>query len=194
MLYQKVSELPSCIQNGLRQVGYNRVDISIEAREKMVLGCNTAFEGNRSYVFVVNMETGAVSNVEVGSWGGSNMFVKTAVDDDKREYELPMNVAVIQGESGGRGHFAHMYIRPENLTKYLPSGDLVSEVEHKILYAYGAYKSSYRATILGKVDPVEIASCVKKGYLKKIGKGLGITTEGKNARAAYEAVNGRGYR
>jgi hypothetical protein len=38
------------------------------------------------------LATGAHKS-EQGSWGGPNMFSKTAVDNDRREYELPVGVA-----------------------------------------------------------------------------------------------------
>ena len=119
-IYTECKELPNSIKSALRSVGYNRNDISIEAREEMSLASPPAFEGSRGFTCVIDLASGQ-HRIEHGSWGGRNPFEHHAVDCDENLYPMKAGVAILQGESGGRGCFAHLYLHPDNMCKFLPA-------------------------------------------------------------------------
>jgi hypothetical protein len=186
-IYTECKDLPESIKSALRSVGYNRTDISIEARDEMSFASPPAFEGSRGFTLVVNLTTGQCQ-VEHGSWGGANMFERRAVDCDETLYPMRPGIAVIQGESGGRGCFAHLYLHPDNVCKFLPAVPTLTAKQAAVVYVYDSIKSSYRKAELDRegCTTADVDECIALGYLERKGNGVRVTTFGKNARALYK--------
>jgi hypothetical protein len=186
-MYAKVKDLPQCLQNALNNVGYCKPDIEIEAAESYCLNPGTAFSGNRGYVCAVNLETGDYKSV-VGAWGGSNPFENT-IDRDNSDRPILANMAIIKGESGGRGHYARIKVAPLTLAKFLSTPQMeLSDNEKIVLACMKRLKSSYRlheAQRVGVAEPsyyAALATLKEKKLVKISSNGAAqITTEGKNA-------------
>ena len=183
--------LPECLKSALALVSYARHDISVElvpADNAVIdLKSSSCFEGNRGYTILLNMETGEKKFFE-GSWGGSNMFVKTVVDDLDQKFTMPQGCAVIKGESGGRGHFSTIYLRSDNVVPGLLNAPAIDADTYRALRPHcliGQYKQAAMASIPQALTDAAVAA----GLLAKKGRGLGLTTAGKNAMVAYERAN-----
>lgn len=182
MAYVPVKELPSSIRRALESVGYRRKDISWEVRESIsLLGAGGA--GRQEFAIILNLTTGEAVRMN-GSWGGSNAFSPgNRVDNDDRSHKLGENCAVIKG-STGNGTFAYLYLSSANVIAALEAPAEVTLRARQILYCYKSLKSGpYRQDELSrmKASESEIADLVTAGYLKKDGRGIQITTSGKNA-------------
>ena len=186
-IYTECKELPNSIKSALRSVGYNRNDISIEAREEISLASPPAFEGSRGFTCVIDLASGQ-HRIEHGSWGGRNPFEHHAVDCDENLYPMKAGVAILQGESGGRGCFAHLYLHPDNMCKFLPAVPTLTAKQAKVIYVYDSLKSSYRKAELDRegCTAADVETCIEAGYLERKGNGIRVTTFGKNARALYK--------
>ena len=187
MPYQLVSELPQCLIDALKSVAYNKRDIEILPREKTSILC-AGDAGQRGFTILVNLSTGE-NKIHVGSWGGANAFnPQNQVDLNDQQYPIPENGAVILGSEGNKT-FATIYLNPKNVLAALSEGDVLSDIERKIMYAYGCLKSGqYRNEELvrcGVNDPkndATVQSLIDRKFLKKDGRGIQMTTEGKNTR------------
>jgi hypothetical protein len=181
--YVKVNDIPESIQLVLKQVGYNKEDIFIEQYETLQLN-DMGGEGRRSFVAMVNIETGE-NKVTYGSWGGPNAFTNNAVDNDNQTVKVIPGVAIIKGsEGGGKPTLAILALHPDNIVKLLPNKVELSEREKDCLYIVKAYTSAGRKSEFARrgIKQTELLSLAEKGYLKfnKAGA-VSITLEGKNA-------------
>lgn len=179
-MYVQLTDLPESITNALKASGYHCKDINVEPRDSIsMMDCGGA--GRRGFVVLVDIATGR-SETHLGSFGGANMFNQNnAVDLDRTERTIIPGMAVIKGSQGEKT-FATLYLNPENVVKMLPAKPEVSERDKQIL-EYMGYKSGYRKEYLERMKATteEIDSLVNRGMLKKLGRGLSLTTEGKNA-------------
>lgn len=185
-----VKELPEVLQRALKEVRYNKRDIDIQSADKVSPSEGSAgFEGNRGYVVVVDLSSNHYK-VHFGAWGGANAFDQRQVDLDDRPQPIPPNGAVIVGEYGGRGSFAHIKVNPTNLQGILPRpAEEIDEKEAKALDAILGLKSGYRADEfrrrgLGRysIENPLIQSLAAKKLIKIDARGgIQVTTEGKNA-------------
>jgi hypothetical protein len=184
-MFVETKELPVCLKDALHNVGYNRFDISLDAREEVSLASPPSFEGSRGFTVIVDLVSGNF-RVAHGSWGGANMFCKTAVDNDEANYPMTSGVAVIKGESGGRGCFANLYLHPDNIVKFLPAMPTLTKGQKDILYIYDSLKSAYRKAELERkgATAADVEECMRLGFLEHKGNGIRITTLGKNALTA----------
>lgn len=189
-MYMKLAELPSTLRSALDALGYGRADIKIEPRESYCVH-DAGEAGMRGFAIAVNLATGERAETW-GSWGGANMFnPRNAVDLDTRDHALPVNGAVIVGSQGGRGTFASVYVHPQNIAAMLPAPrEALSEREQLALDCVGSCVSSYRKDVfarggLGAYGPTNeyVVALAAKGLVKIAGKGVSITTEGKNQRS-----------
>lgn len=136
---------------------------------------------------MVNLDTGARKTF-IGSWGGSNMFVSSPVDDSDGVGTLPPYGAVIRGSTGYPRTFATIYAHPAAMGRFLPSGepDETTDAEQQALYCYVSIKGGeYRRDELRRRNVTDdvIDGLVAGGYLKRNKAGaVQITTAGKNAR------------
>lgn len=181
-MYVLVKDLPDVLQSALKDRGYGGKDIAVETRETVdISDCGGA--GRRAFAVLINLSTGE-THVEMGSWGGPNMFNRqNVVDNDNRQHMLPLNGAVILGSEGEKVR-ARVILHPKNVLPLLQPKEDVSDREKRILAVFGGYKPSYRKEVLSdmKVEQTEIDGLISRGYLKKDGRGISITIEGKNAR------------
>lgn len=185
-MYIRTKELPSGIQNVLEtSAGYHREDIEIIVVET-VSPCDAGMDGMRGFFIMLNIATGQIERLN-GSWGGANMFnPSNRVDLDTSAYQIPDNVIVIKGSSGGRGTFASIYCSPSSVVRdSLPAPELVSEIEKTALYCFAALKGGkYRRDELARYGVTEavLVGLEEKGLIKANKAGARrITTEGRNA-------------
>ncbi len=185
-MHVSTKELPEVIRRALREVNYSRNDIGVEGATK-VSPSDAGGQGRRGFVLLLDLDTGA-TKLHQGSWGGANMFNQSnVVDLDQKSYPLPPSGAVIKGSEGGHGGvIATLYLNPENLAKLLPAKPLeLTAKQRGILYAFGAIKAGeYRKEELRRCEAKEadVEELVKLKLLKRDGRGVTITTEGKNTR------------
>jgi hypothetical protein len=189
-IHVPLRDLPPAMIQALSSVGYKSPDIEVESGETYSPSeGGGASKGNRGFVIVMDMETGQ-SKTHMGSWGGANPFEKKQVEHDKDEYPIPLNGAVILGSTGGRGAFARIRVRPDNMEKMLPGTEEVSDQERKVLAILGGIKGGYRKQYfednnLGPYssDNPIVQSLLSKKLIKVNKRGsMMITTAGKNAR------------
>ncbi len=179
-MYVQVASLPVAVQQALSSLGYAKKDISVETRETVSMQGNP-MQGNRCYFILVNLQTGQFEQ-RTGSWGGSNMFnPANLVDNLDKSMPLPVDFMAISGESGGRGNFAHVYVNPANVAKYLPAPSDVTQREKDILAVF-RLTSAGRKDYLRGIKSEEIQSLISRGFLKANKAGaISMTVEGKNA-------------
>jgi hypothetical protein len=179
------NELPPALRKALKQVGYKRRDISVEPATATSVR-SVAGKGQRGFAMAVNMATGAISDVEVGSWGGQNPFERKPVDWHDKPVKIPPNGAIITGSLGYKGPFATIYVHPDALAPLLPGNADVTEREADIL-RMASYKSFYKKELFvrNRVNQDEIKSLVERGYMKMNKAGAtSLTPKGKNAMSS----------
>lgn len=177
-----VKDLPQSLQRALESISYHKKDIDFEVKDQVSLQV-VGGAGQRGFAIIVNLATGEREQLN-GSWGGSNPFTPTnRIDNDSRTQTLGQNVVVIKG-SAGAYIYAHMYIGTANIIPILPTAEELPLKSRQILYCYRALKSGpYRKDELNRIKATEteIDALVESKYLKKDGRGIQITVEGKNA-------------
>lgn len=194
-IHISLKELPQSLQSALDSAGYRRQDIKVFAAENFQPSNGSAtFKGNRGYVMTVNMQSGE-RKILMGNWGGSSGFTKTLVDDCHEDVPIPENAAIILGESGGRGNFAHILVRPESLAKMLPEGSdtELSEEQMKALAIFKGIRAGYRRQYFDRAELGEykasaplLQGLIAKSLIKANRAGsMRITTAGKNAVGNY---------
>jgi hypothetical protein len=186
--YVAVKELPDGIRKVLRSMKFRKRDIEVIPSNSYYAGAGG--EGNRAMSVTVNLKSGRITDKQMGSWGGSNMFEDRSIDrgGDK---PVPNGSVVIAGSSGGHGTFLSIYVRPSDLEDLMPEGDDevdLTKDEAKALKIMG-YKSSYRADQFWKdrlgeydVENPLIESLINKGLVKVQRNGMRLTTKGQNVR------------
>lgn len=189
-IFVDLKDLPEVLQRALQSVGYRKPNIGVkQATSFRPNDGSSAFEGNRGYLLIVDMKSGQFKHFQ-GSYGGSNMFTKNTVDDDDSVNPIPPNGAVITGESGGRGHFAHILVHPSNFAALaLPEGEALLPKEQKALNAIGSLtsagrKDEFQRAGLGAYGPENplVKRLAELGLVKIQGRNVSITTLGKNRR------------
>ncbi len=184
-----VKELPATVQRALKDVGYGRRDIEVEAATSFTFQ-SFADDGKRDFTCIVNMVTGQFKTTK-GSFGGPNPWTKNnIVDSDDRQHPIPQNAAIIQGtEGGGRPVYATIKVHPENMATLIPAQIDLTREEKLVITILDSIKPGYRAEYferyslgLYKADNTLVKMLVDKGLVKTTGTGIQITTAGKNAR------------
>ena len=188
MPYMNVVELPVAIANALKEIGYTRRTIELQAVESTNLNCS-AGDGYKAFVIIVDL-VNASHKITEGSWGGSNPYAQTLVDDYRESFVIPENVAVIKGNRGEKC-FATIYLSPKNMINALPPATGITKRQYDILATIKSYTSAYRKEVFQRmgVKDEEFLELVSNGFLKKQAKGYSITAEGKNAVEWYKNVN-----
>lgn len=178
-------DLPPVLQSVLKEIGYNKRDISIVPRTSYSVQ-SLANDGEKAFTAMVNLRTGEY-RVVWGSWGGEGFG--NAVDRDRTSRPIPDDGAVIQGSKGYHGVWAQIYLNPQNLSAMLPAPTDLTPVEKKALRIVKDYNSRGRREEFdyqglggyGASNPL-IQSLLAKGLVKVTASGaVSLTLEGKNA-------------
>lgn len=177
-MYVKVNVLPDSIRSGLKSVNYGKVDIEVKISETVNL-FDAGSSGRRGFVVLINLGTGE-SEIRYGSWGGGNMFVQNRIDSDDRDHKIGHNCAVIKGSEGYGATYGVLYLPPSNVMKCLESVETLEEGKMQVLLAYKSLTSAARKDVLRGKEAI-INELVESGYLSRNGRGVSITTKGKNA-------------
>jgi hypothetical protein len=186
-MHVSVKELPETIKSLLNDVGYHKADIKVEFVESLELSEPAFGDGYRGFSSIVNIATGQ-RQIAHGSWGGANPFENHAVDHDNKKYAIPEGVAVVKGQSGYKT-FATLYMNPKNIAPgLLPEKNSIDAAQYQVLKVFRSIKPSYRKEYLvGKESGVE--GLIGQKLLKRDGRGVSITLEGKNAAGGFEKEN-----
>lgn len=185
----RVNELPIGVKKALKEVKYNRRDISVEKGTTYYPSMAMSYGGGyRGYLLIVDVLQG-VKKAMKGSWGGPNPWEKSPVDMDDTKYSIPNGCVVVYGNEGHRVS-ATIVAPPEMLEEFEDEeGPDLTDKEKKALDVIGSIKSSYRREEfrregLGMYEPKNliIQSLADKGLVKVTKVGISITTEGRNAR------------
>jgi hypothetical protein len=184
--------MPPAVQRALKEVGYGRADIAVEARDVFYVG-HPAGEGSRSFFGLVNLQTGQ-TKFTYGNWGGGEAGdIPQLADADRERRPLPPGMVVINGSEGGnRPVWATLTVHPSMMPALLPAGGELTSQEQSGLNIIGMYISSarkeyFRDARLGAYGPENpiVRSLAQKGMVKITGAGaIQITTKGKNSRTA----------
>ncbi len=183
-IYIQVRDLPSSVRNLLAGVGYNKADVCVIPKAE-INPSSSGGDGYRAFFgFTKISENPEECNITYGSFGGPNMFnPQNLVDNLQKSFPIPEGICAMRGQEGGtRPVSATLYIHPNNCVKMLPEGTKLSLEEEKVLVLY-RYTSAYRAEEMKRIKNANQIqqTLIEKGLLKKVGKGLGLTTEGKTA-------------
>lgn len=184
-MYVDVKELSPVVRQALESVRYGGRDIEVIVADTVELRCE-GNKGQRGFALLLNLDTGERKSMQ-GSWGGSNMFVQSVVDDSTSNAPLPDNGAVVRGTTGYPRTFATVYMNRTGLGRFLPSGqdEGTSDTEQQALYCfYGIKGGEYRRDELRRrnVSADTVEGLIARGYLKRNKAGAtAITTAGKNA-------------
>jgi hypothetical protein len=187
-MYIDVRECPPHVRAALEAIGYGARDIELVAAESFS-PYSEAGKGSRGVCVIVNLATGEREQLR-GSWGGSNPFARTLVDDSQELVPMPANAAVIKGQTGYPRTFARILVHPDALPRLLPAAeqdrDALTDAEQQAIYCFAAIKGgAYRRDELARrnVSAATVDDLVARGYLKRARNGAtSITTRGKNAR------------
>lgn len=185
-MYVKIKELPQTIQSCLQSIGYHRVDITVKIDETFTF-LDYGGTGQRDFVIVGNIATGEYKKF-TGSWGGPNPWTRgNLVDSNESPVNILPEMFVVKG-SEGYHMFAFLIVSPScvNQTLLNAPAESLSEDEKNALYCFKCIKGgNYRKEELRKlhVTNESIEKLIATGKLKKDGRGISITTEGKNSLA-----------
>lgn len=178
----EIKALPDSLQSALRSLGYKSKDINVIIQDTCSLS-DAGGSGRKGFSCLVNLQTGEHETLR-GSWGGANMFnPNNRVDTDTQSRILGENLAVIKG-SIGEYTFAQIYIGNKNVVPNLLTEEKLDLNSRQVLYCY-RLKSAYRKDELDRLNKtnavIQITNdLIKNGYLKKDGRGMSLTTKGKN--------------
>jgi hypothetical protein len=177
-MFVETKTLPEQIKNVLKQVDFYRELVEVVSSENVSIIGGCAFEGNRSFVAFVDLRDGR-SRIFHGSWNGPNPF-ESKIADQPGTISLIENSCIVTGENGGRGSFATVHLHPNNIAKFLPQPEDVTDREKAILACFRLKSGPYRNNALAGYKSEEIDALVQRGFLAKDGRGVRITAKGKN--------------
>ena len=144
-MHVKTNTLHPTIRQMLSSVSYGAPDIEIQTAET-ISPCVGGGAGQKGFFALINLQTGESKRVD-GSWGGANMFnPDNAVDLNDSRYPLPAHGCAIKGSIGHPRTFATIYVHPDHLQAFLPSGSQIelSADEKQVLSAYRGLTSAGR--------------------------------------------------
>ena len=178
-----VARLPADLRSVLRNnVGYSRATVTVNFAMEAAHAATCAFPGNRAECHVYNETKGRkITMVYRGGWGGG------WDEPDMTPKAIPQGTIVMHGESGGKGTFVHLTMRPDDAARWIAREthtDMPLDEKERLALATLMLKSSYRKshwTHAGEWCPTlpALVSLIHKGFAKKHGKGIAATAEGK---------------
>lgn len=197
-MYVDVRELPKCCKEVLKRIGFNRKEIQLETAERVSLRHPVSLPYNRGFCVLVNLTSGKY-RVGVGSYGGTNQFHTTIVDDCNFKFRLPSNFILIKGEHGSNGSFATMTMCPSGALPFVGSEDDCEDRMYKLLKIFYKTNGNRRSELLGSVKQLDIRDAIKLSFLAKGGmsietliyqnfNSLKITKRGKKFIRKYESM------
>lgn len=172
-----IQQLPEKIQVELRNVGYHKADIEVQARDAVQIA-SAGHAGEQAFAMILH-ENGR-REAYYGSWGGPNIASGANRVDDLRQplTPIPPKGAIIVGSMRRNGVYAVVMMLPmdwaawtapldaeivhdamaEGRTDVVDTligrpGDDLSDTDRRVLYCYGALKSGeYRKNALADVS------------------------------------------
>ena len=130
--YIDIRELPKIIQKVLCKVGYMRKEITYNIVNLISLRHAPSLRYHRGFSALINLETGKYK-IGVGSYGGTNQYSNTIVDDCNIEFKFPASYVIIKGEQGASGSYASMYMCPDGALPINTSEEDIEDRIYKIL-------------------------------------------------------------
>ncbi len=194
MNYIDIRELPKCVRDVLKKVGWIKQEISFELVEHISLRQSTALRYNRGFAVIVNIKTGK-HRIGIGSYGGSNQMFKTIIDDCDYRFTFPAHYVIIKGEHGAGGSYATLYMRPDSALPVVGSEDDQEDRQYKILKIYQntAYGNT-RNILLSGSKPADLRDLLRSAMIvyckepKTKEEGFKITKRGRKFVKKYETM------
>lgn len=186
-MFINVNDLPKIVQTELKNKSFFRKDIHVEPATQFTPQ-GAGGRGVRCYTTVIDLSSNKVLINKMGSWGGANIFNQSnSVDLNSNLYPLPINHVVIKGQCG-YNNYASILVHPDTILKYIEAPIIpLTDLEIKALYIIRSIKAGYRKEEFirhgigeyNKNNPL-IISLKDKGFIMVNGRGIQVTTEGKN--------------
>jgi hypothetical protein len=179
----QVKDLPDAVKNLFKKIRVRPSDVEVRPSASYNLGMASAYgDGYRGFGYVINLVTGEYKAWE-SPWG---MLIP-----DQKAMPIPVNGAVVIGQQGGtrRGmRVSYLLINPQNMGLILPQEKIdLSKEEEKALAVINEYNSRGRKEEFPRFGLGEYSSnnqyvkrLLQKGLLIKKGRGLRVSTSGKN--------------
>lgn len=187
-MYVNVRELPRCVREVLKKVGYKKKEISYSLDERISLQHSASLRYNRGFTAIIDLISGKY-RIGLGSFGGTNQFQKTIVDDCTMKFKFPASFVILCGEHGNGGNLSTMTMRPDGALALVGSEDDIEDRLYKILKIYKKVTGDQRDDLLCAVSPYDIREALKIGYLSQLPRNLfeyRLTKRGKVFVKRYE--------
>lgn len=180
-IYTNLRNLPAFLQ------GYKNTDVSLCVTNGSAELNTCSNDGERSVVLIHNLKTG-VTITKTGDWGGASINSFSMADSGRIEQEISPGIVCAIVVHGGinneKGRVSRCWMHPSDFVVE-EEKTLLNERQELMLYAIN-HVSSYRAGIsrslgLGSpdLDNTLVKELIAAGMLKKAGKGVGLTSEGR---------------
>lgn len=189
-MFVDVRELPRCVKEILKRIGFNKREISFERAQKISLRCPITLPYNRGFCILLNLTSGKYK-IGLGSFGGTNQFTKTIVDDCGYHFNIPENFIIIKGEHGQSGTWATLTMRPEEALPFVGLEEDCHDRMYKILKVLHKTAGKRRDELIKGFRPADISDGVKLSYIAVRGRTsdyLKITKRGKKFIRQYEEL------
>lgn len=186
MIYVDVKDLPKPVRIILKRIGFSRKEVQFDTSSDISLRIPTMLRYNRGFCAIVDVANSRY-RIGFGSYGGTNQFQKTIVDDCNYRFKIPHSHLVIKGEQGDNGCYATIIGRPDGIFK--PNGSDADEEDriYRILKICKEYSGDKRDRSLEQCKLVDISTILDLGYMvyhKE--ETLKITKRGKRFIKKYE--------
>lgn len=181
-VYAILSELPAVLHH------YKNTSVPVAVTDELVSVNTSAGDGYREIIRIFNLNTGK-SIDHVGDWGGASYFRTKSIDHTGVEYEIEPHIMIAIISQGGTnahqyGRVSQVYIHPDRFQ--IKEAVSLTDDQLKMLNVM-CYTSGYRAEYarnykVGSPTPDNplVVELIKLGLVKKAGKGVSLTAEGRN--------------
>ena len=188
-MFVDVRDLPKCIKEILKKIGFNKREIAFERAQRISFKQPISLPYNRGFAILVNLTSGKYK-IGLGSFGGTNQYTQTIVDDCSYHFNLPENVALVKGEHGENGTLAILTMRPEGALPFVGLQDDYEVRTYKILKVLHNSTGKRRNELMRGFRSVDINDCIKLSLLNVCGKSdyPKLTKRGKKFIRQYEEL------